>query len=192
MNLWARSVTARTSLIPESRYLMRIKPLVFIALVTLAVAYIFYSGAGTHPLVRKGSKAPDFTLKTPDGRAVSLRDFRGSLVFLNFWRTDCVPCAEEMPDMEVVERTFKGRKFQMMPVSLDIDAGDVAAFYEDKALTMPSYLDPGQTVSDRYDVAATPETFLIGPDGMIVKYYVGRHPWASPKMLAQLGAMIPE
>lgn len=171
---------------------MSLKPLVFITCVTLAVAYIFYSGAGTHPLVRKGSKAPDFTLRTLDGRSVSLSDFRGSVVFLNFWRTDCAPCAAEMPDMEVVQRAFKGRKFQMMPVSLDVDAEDVVAFYRDRVLTMPAYLDPGQTVSDRYDVAATPETFLIGPDGMIVKYYVGQQAWASPNMLAQLSAMIPD
>jgi peroxiredoxin len=170
---------------------MQIKPLVFIACVMLSVAYIFHSGMGSDPLVRKGSKAPDFTLKTLDGKEVSLSDFRGSVVFLNFWRTDCPPCVAEMRDMELVQKVFKGRKFQMMPVSLDMDTSDVAAFYREKGLTMPAYLDPGQNVSDLYKVAATPETFLIGSDGTVAKFYIGQQPWASPEVLAQLESMIP-
>ena len=170
---------------------MQIKPLVCIACATLSIAYIFHSGAGSNPLVRKGSKAPDFTLKTLDGKEVSLSDFRGSVVFLNFWRTDCPPCAAEMPDMEEVQKVFRGRKFQMMPVSLDMDPVDVAAFFREKGLTMPAYLDPGQNVSDLYDVFATPETFLIGSDGTVEKYYVGQQHWASPEILAQLESLIP-
>jgi peroxiredoxin len=79
----------------------------------------------------------------------------------------------------------------MMPVSLNKDASDVAAFYREKGLTMPAYLDPGQNVSDLYKVHGTPETFLIGSDGTIVKYYVGQQPWASTFGLAQLDSMIP-
>jgi hypothetical protein len=56
---------------------------------------------------------------------------------------------------------------------------------------MPAYLDPGQNVSDLYKVHGTPETFLIGSDGTIVKYYVGQQPWASTFGLAQLDSMIP-
>ena len=91
---------------------MNIRPLVFLACTTLAVAYIFLSAAGTQPLVRQGSTAPEFTLTDLDGRRVSLSDFHGSVVLLNFWRTDCVPCAAEMPDMEILQQKFKGRKFR--------------------------------------------------------------------------------
>lgn len=168
---------------------MRIKPLVFLAFVALMVAFIFHSGIGTNQLVRAGSIAPDFTVKSLDGREVSLSDFRGSVVFLNFWRTDCLPCAAEMPEMETVQKIFKGRKFQMMPVSLDFDTEDVPRFYEKHKLTMPAYLDPGQNVSSRFNVVRTPETFLI--EGNIAHYYVGERRWASPKMLAQLEKMIP-
>jgi peroxiredoxin len=170
---------------------VQIKPLAFLATALLLVAYILHSGVGSNPLVRQGSKAPEFTLKTLDGKEVSLSDFRGSVVFLNFWRTDCAPCVAEMPDMEIVQRTFKGRKFQMMPVSLDMEPGDVAFFYEERGLTMPAYLDPGQNVAARYDILGTPETFVIGPDGIVLKYSIGPQPWASQKMLAQLDRLIP-
>jgi peroxiredoxin len=184
-------MTTRAVSVIQKELTVRIKPLVFLAFVALMVAYVLYSGIGSNPLVRAESIAPDFTLKSLDGREVSLSDFRGSVVFLNFWRTDCVPCAAEMPEMEAVQRIFKGRKFQMMPVSLDFDTEDVARFYEKHNLTMPAYLDPGQNVSSRFNVVATPETFLIDSEGKVAHYYVGERRWASPKMLAQLEKMIP-
>ena len=170
---------------------MRTKPLAFFTFVALMVAYVLHAGIGSSSLVRAGSIAPDFTLKSLDGREVSLSDFRGSVVFLNFWRTDCKPCAAEMPEMDLVQKVFKGRKFQMMPVSLDFDTEEVARFYDKHNLTMPGYLDPGQNVSTRFNVIATPETFLIDSEGRVARYYVGERRWASPEMLAQLEKMIP-
>ena len=64
------------------------------------------------PWSGRGSIAPDFTLKSLDGREVSLSDFRGSVVFLNFWRTDCVPCAAEMPDMEAFRECSREESFR--------------------------------------------------------------------------------
>ena len=80
----------------------------------------------------------------------------------------------------------------MMPVSLDVDAGDVASFYEEHNLTMPAYLDPGASVASRYTITGTPETFLIGVDGTVTRYYFGPQLWASAKMLAQLDQTIPQ
>jgi peroxiredoxin len=163
----------------------------FLACVTLLTAYVLRSRVGSNSLIRKGSKAPDFTLTTEEGQRVSLGDFRGSVVFLNFWRTDCAPCAAEMPDMETVARIFKGRKFHMMPVSLDIDTSEISRFYHENHLTMPAYLDPEQNVASLYHIRGTPETFIIDGDGIVAQYYVGAQNWASPQMLAQLDKLIP-
>jgi len=171
---------------------VRIKPLVFVACVVALTVYVFSSGIGRHELVRKGSRAPEFRVRNQEGREAALSDFRGKLVFLNFWRTDCAPCATEMPDMEVVSRVFRERKFQMMPVSLDADEEDVFRFYREHKLTMPSYLDPGESVSSKFNITGTPETFLIDGNGDVVEYYVGQRRWASPEMLAQLERLIPE
>lgn len=170
---------------------MNNRPLVFFACVALLAAYVLRSGAGSNPLIRKGSKAPDFTVRTPEGQPVSLADLKGSVVFLDFWRTNCVPCAEEMPDMETVTRVFKGRKFHMMPVSLDVDTSEVSRFYREHNLTMPAYLDPGLNVASRYDILGTPETFIIDGDGTVAEYYMGARKWASPQMLARLDKLIP-
>src|SRR5262245_7363282 len=122
---------------------VNIKPLAFLACVLLLAPYVLFSCTGTHELVREGSKAPGFKVRNQAGKEIALEDLRGKLVFLNFWRTDCAPCAAEMPDMEIVSRVFKERKFQMMPVSLDIDEEEVTRFYREHKLTMASYMDAG-------------------------------------------------
>jgi cytochrome c biogenesis protein CcmG/thiol:disulfide interchange protein DsbE len=96
-----------------------------------------------------------------------------------------------MPDMEVVQSTFKGKKFQMVPISLDLDSDLVSSFYREHNLTMPAYLDPGQNVASRYNITGVPETFLIDTEGTVVRRYIGQHPWASTQMLAQLEKLIP-
>jgi len=170
---------------------MRFKPLLFLACVTGLVAYILLSGAGTTPLIREGSRAPLFTVKNLEGEEVSLADLKGRAVFLNFWRTDCPPCAAEMPDLDLVARKFSGQKFEMMVVSLDFDAEDVSRFYRARDLTMPAFFDPHQKVAGKYNITGTPETFVIDPEGRIAKYYIGRQGWTSPKMLTMLEEMIP-
>jgi peroxiredoxin len=171
---------------------VKIKPLVFLVSAALLVVYALQAGTGRHELVREGSKAPDFSVRNQEGKETALSEFRGRLVFLNFWRTDCAPCAAEMPDMEVVSRVFKGRNFQMMPVSTDADTEEVSRFYREHKLTMPSYIDPGENVSSKFNITGTPETFLIDGNGNVVRYYVGARRWASPEMLAQLEKLIPE
>jgi peroxiredoxin len=126
-----------------------------------------------------------------DGHEVSLSAFRGSVVFLNFWRTDCAPCVAEMAEMEIVARALKGRKFHMMPVSLDADRTEVTRFYRERQLTMPAYMDAVGDVASKFDVVATPETFLIDSEGNSAKYYLGPRRWAGPKMFALLEEMIP-
>jgi peroxiredoxin len=171
---------------------MRLKPFAFLTCVVGLVAFILLSGVGSPALVRAGSYAPEFTVKNLDGEEVSLGELKGRVVFLNFWRTDCPPCAAEMPDLELVAKRFHGRKFQMMPVSLDFDADEVSRFYRARNLTMPAFFDPHQRVSGKFHVTRTPETFVIDSEGNVAKYYIGQQRWTSPKMLAMPDEMIPD
>jgi peroxiredoxin len=171
---------------------MHPKPLLFFIGVGVFVAWIFFSGTGSSAPVRAGSRAPTFTVKNLEGEEVSLNDLKGRVVFLSFWRTDCSPCAAEMPNLEFLAKTFSGRKFAMMPVSLDLDSGNVSRFYSERYLTMPAFLDPHQSVADRYNITGTPETFVIDSEGNVAKYYLGPQSWTSPRMVAMLDGMIPE
>jgi peroxiredoxin len=143
---------------------MRLKPIIFFLIVGSLAGFFVYrevTRVGDPGLINIGQQAPDFTLKGEDGRPIKLSDYRGKLVFLNFWATWCLPCVEEMPEMEKLNKTFKDRKFQMLAVSVDTDWDVVKQFYKAHNLTIPAALDPGHQISGLYKVFKFPETFLM-------------------------------
>jgi cytochrome c biogenesis protein CcmG/thiol:disulfide interchange protein DsbE len=168
---------------------MRIKPILFFAAVGLIAAVLIYRQA--NPIeVALGKPAPDFTVKDQDGNTLKLSDLRGNLVFLNIWASDCVPCIQEMPDMEVMNHAFKERKFKMVTVSIDTDWKPVKKFFNEHRLTMPVYLDPGRDVYNAYQLTGTPETFIIDRNGILLKHRIGADRWASDSMLASMDKLI--
>src|SRR4030066_616957 len=71
--------------------------------------------------VLEGAKAPDFVLPDLSGKMVKLSDYRGKVVFLNFWATWCKPCEEEMPSMQALYDGLKGQNFEIVAVSVDTE-----------------------------------------------------------------------
>jgi len=132
-----------------------------------------------------GTKAPalNFTLKHLDGTATSLHDFNGKLVLLNFWATWCLPCIQEMPDMEKLWQRYKDAGLIVLGVSND-DAGKrkrVETFIDKVNLSFPILLDSDSTVSELYDVSGIPVSYLISRDGTLLAKIVGVREWASPE-----------
>lgn len=93
--------------------------------------------------------------------------------------------------MELMNHTFKGRKFQMLAISVDTDWSKVKQFYGQYHLNLPTFLDPGRRVANVYKVFKFPETFIIDANGNVAKHYVGEERWANPRILASIEAMIP-
>jgi peroxiredoxin len=173
--------------------LERFKAIVFFMIVGLVAGYFVYKEAtrvGRPGVINVGQEAPDFAIKGRDGREIKLSDYRGKVVFLNFWATWCAPCVAEMPDMEVMMNRFKDRKFQMLAVTVDNNWKAVDQFYKDHNLTIPSFLDPGHQVSGLYKVTKFPETFLIDANGYVVRHKVGEERWADPRVMASVEAII--
>jgi peroxiredoxin len=168
---------------------MRLKPILFFSVVGLIAGYLIYKQADPNS-IGVGKPAPDFTVKDQSGSLLKLSDLRGNLVFLNVWASDCAPCVQEMPDMEVMNHAFKDRKFKMVTVSIDTDWKPVTAFFKQYRLSMPVYLDPGRTVYNAYHLTGTPETFLINGNGIILKHYIGADRWASDSLLAYVDKLI--
>ena len=122
--------------------------------------------------------AAEFTMPGLIESPIALRDFRGKVLFLNFWATWCPPCKEEMPSMERLYRRYKDRGFAMLAIS--IDAGDkagVAAFVKKYGLTFTIGLDASLEVASRYTVRALPSSFLIDKSGHIVAVALGPRDW---------------
>ena len=128
---------------------------------------------------RPPKDAPDFELRTPDDRLLRLSDFKGKVVFLNFWATWCEPCREEMPSMERLHRAYKDRGLVVLAVSTDSQGANVVKpFIKQFGLTFPVALDPKMTVATgAYQVWALPSTIIIDRQGKRALFANGARAW---------------
>ncbi len=126
-----------------------------------------------------GSVAPAFTLRDLNGQNVSLSNYRGRVVFLNFWATWCGPCREEMPSMERLHRALGSRGLAVLAVNLREDAAEVARFMRKYQLSFPALLDSDGQVSSLYRVWALPMTYIIDGGGQIIGKKAGPKDWAA-------------
>jgi len=123
---------------------------------------------------RIGDRAPDFTLPTIDGKEISLSQFRGKAVMVNFWESSCSACASEMPDIQAVFDTWSRDDLEILAVNVGERAAFVQSFIDSKGLTFPALLDSDEAVSKMYQISTIPTTFFIDADGIIKRIKSGR------------------
>jgi peroxiredoxin len=131
-----------------------------------------------------GSPAPDFTVQETS-RTVSLHDFRGKLVVLNFWATYCAPCVEEMPSLVRLQKEM-GPNLTVLAVSQDPDENQYRRFLETYHIDFLTVRDPQAKSSALYGTTGIPETFIIDRSGVIRRKMIGPVNWSSPEMLEYL------
>jgi peroxiredoxin len=134
--------------------------------------------------------APDFTLPTTDGQQVSLQQYRGKVVFLNFWATWCIPCREEMPALERLHQTYQAQDLAILSIDLKESADQVKAFFQKHSLSFPALLDSNGAVFRDYLVAGMPTTYLIGRDGTLLARGVGGRDWTRAEALQLIQQLI--
>jgi cytochrome c biogenesis protein CcmG/thiol:disulfide interchange protein DsbE len=118
-----------------------------------------------------GKVAPDFTLPGLDGGTVSLADYRGEPVVLNFWASWCHPCRQEFPMFRAALASKSG-KYQMIGVSTGDLRGDAKHFANAQHADWPNGFDADSSVARGYGVDPLPQTFFIRPDGTIASHVV--------------------
>lgn len=128
---------------------------------------------------KDGAQAPDFTLDGLDGEPISLSDFKGKVVFLNFWATWCPPCKAEMPAMGQLYKKFKDKGVVVVAVNHYEEKGKVMHFVADGGYTFPVPLDIKGVASDKYKVRFLPVTFIIDRGGKLIGQVVGMRQWDS-------------
>ncbi len=124
-------------------------------------------------------KAEDFTLRTLEGERVSLKAYRGKVIFLNFWATWCGPCRMEMPSMEKLWQDFKEEDFVMLAVNIQEESKLVSSFMKEMNLSFPVLLDEKGSVSRSYRIRGIPTTFFLNSKGETIGTAVGARDWAS-------------
>ncbi len=130
------------------------------------------SQAGLSPIpVTQERPAPDFSLPDLNGKSVSLAQFRGQPVVINFWATWCPPCRDELPRLAAAyEREKDGVAF----IAISDEPADVVGpFVKQNSIPYVNLLDDGDRVATAYGIRALPTTVFVNRDGEIVVYYTG-------------------
>ncbi len=125
----------------------------------------------------------DFMLTTLGGNEQALADYRGKMVFLNFWATWCAPCRDEMPSMQVLYDELSDEGLEIVAVNVLETEDMVSAFVEENGFTYSVMLDSDGRVSLRYSVRAYPTTYIIDRAGNVIAVRQGFHTWSTPEMI---------
>lgn len=138
--------------------------------------------------------APDFELPSAAGERVALSQFRGKVVFLNFWSMTCGPCMKEMPDLAELAKSLGDRRdIVLLTVSVDEEKDEALAALEAALGEKPPFpvlFDPERRVVDGlFGTRKYPETWLIDPRGVIRARYDGARDWSSGAMSELLGQL---
>ncbi|NLM13650.1 MAG: TlpA family protein disulfide reductase, partial [Epulopiscium sp.] len=131
------------------------------------------------------SPAIDFTLVDQYGNEHTLSDYKGKVVFLNFWATWCPPCQKEMPDIEAMYQEYNQNqedviflgvanpKSEKNPNTREVEKEGVIEFLEENNLTFPVVFDETGEIFSQYGITALPTTFMIDKNGNIYGYAPG-------------------
>ena len=126
----------------------------------------------------------EVTLPDLSGRQVSLSDFKGKILFVNFWATWCPPCREEMPSMQKLHARLKDKDFLMVAIDLQESAEPVKKFLNEYELTFMTLLDSKGETGPLFGINSIPTTLIMDKNGMIIGVAIGPRDWASKKSIA--------
>ena len=131
----------------------------------------------------------DFKLVDAKGNRVNLLDYKGEVVFINFWATWCPPCVAEMPDLQLLYDAY-GEKVTFLFIARDKEER-VSNFIMKKNYNMPVYFESGFTPKSLYS-GALPTTFIIDKEGNIVVAETGSADWNSESIKNLLDNLLKE
>ena len=127
--------------------------------------------------IKEGTAIVDFELQDLSGGSRRLSDFKGKVVFLNFWATWCGPCRFEMPSMESLYQRLNGKGLEIVAVNLQEDRKSVQRFVDELGLSFPVLLDTTGRIGATYGARSIPMTYLVDRDGNVIAGTIGTREW---------------
>lgn len=128
-------------------------------------------------LLKPGKYAPDFELLSADGSKIKLSDYRGKVVWLNFWRVGCPPCREEIPYLEKLHRKYESKGLIVLGFDFADDRQIALDFLHQNSITFPNILDTSDEAIKAgfrtYGVIAAPVNYILDREGKIVVAWLG-------------------
>jgi cytochrome c-type biogenesis protein len=129
--------------------------------------------------------APAYQARTLDGDSVTLAELRGEVVLLNVWATWCVPCRQEIPELQALYEEHADRGLRVVGVTVDSRSAEeqVQRFIQDFGMTYEVWVDPDQTAVSTFEAIGVPLTVLVDRDGRIVWRHLGAFQRGDPELV---------
>ena len=138
----------------------------------------------------EGGATPALTLEDLKGKPHSLSDYKGKVVLVNFWATWCEPCRAEMPSIDRLRNSLKGKPFEVLAVNMAEPLSRIEKFSEAMPLGFPLLRDRDGSVSKTWKAKLLPASYLIGRDGRIHYVAYGELDWSSPPVRARVNELL--
>src|SRR5260370_22674147 len=158
-------------------------------IVLLSVVLVFFIYSGIHErVVVAGDSAPEFTIHTDNGRTVTLPNFGGKLLVLNFWATWCPPCVQETPSLSQFAATYANKGVVVLGVSVDRDEKSYRAFLQKFS---PAFLTAREgKLHEDYGTFMYPETYIIDSKGKVLHKLAEPADWMDPRMTQLIDSLL--
>ncbi|MFK8027607.1 MAG: TlpA disulfide reductase family protein [Gammaproteobacteria bacterium] len=137
------------------------------------------------------TEASNFTLMSAHGSDISLSDYEGKFVVLNFWATWCPPCVKEMPALNKLHNKLSGSSLEVVGVHVGPALATVKQFLKDKPVDFDILIDKNMSLSS-WQVSGLPTTFLISPSGKVIYKATGEREWGSDEMVKFIRGVMKE
>ena len=161
--------------------------------VVLAILTLALPGANLFASSDREPAAP-FSLDNLAGAKVTLDDYHGQVILVNFWATWCPPCVHELPSIQALKENFAGDAFEVLAMNMGEAARDINSFLKQfkTKLDFPILLNADQGVSDDWKVRVMPTTLIIDKTGHIAVYHLGPKDWNSKEVQDQVALLLKE
>ncbi len=178
---------------------MKKKSLILAALLLIGLSLIVYfvsqrDTGKKEPIAAVGLPAPNLEVAdAATGRTLSSSDFKGRVLFINFWATWCQPCREEMPSIEGLFKHFMDNKdFVMLTVLFRDDPQTGINYLRQNRFNFPLMLDMGGQAARAYGLTGVPETYIVDKKGILREKIIGPYQWDSPEALELISRLLKE
>jgi peroxiredoxin len=137
-----------------------------------------------------GFPAPDLALPDMKGKMISLSDFKGKVVLLNFWTTWCPPCREEIPFLNTLSEKYKGKDFVLIGISTDISDKMLEDFLKKNPVRFLVLHDAESKIARKYKAYSLPTSYLIDRNGKIIERFLGSYDWSEKGLMEKINRLL--
>ncbi len=139
--------------------------------------------------IKQHPAAAEFKLPDMDGEMVSLSDYKGKTVIINFWATWCPPCRDELPSMNRAWQKVKDKNISMIAINVGEDEDTIFSFMGDYPIDFQVLLDQSGEVISQWPIKGLPTTFVVDPEGRLFYRAIGGREWDSDSLLKMVKAI---